>query len=434
VVRSGPPASSPTRGGTTPPVLHDCRVCGAESSVQNFLSFGPLPLGNAFIPPSEIPGEQEFPLDMGFCRRCYLVQVVDPVPTSALERVYRQYSYVPTGTTLARHYHDLAGEVLRVVRPEAGALFVDIGSNDGLLLTELRGQGPGIRIAGVEPSDKISEIARSRGVPTIHGFFDDPAADRLRTEFGAATVVSATQVFQHLRDPMGFLRRAMGLLTPNGVLVLEGRAYFPDVAAKVSFDTFYHELLFCFTLHSLRELLGRAGFSIFHAERTDAYGGSLRVYAQKVGGSRPTNPSVGELLAFERSAGVPEFETYREFGSRVEGVRDQLLGTVRRLKSGGHRLVAYGAPSTGNTLLNYCRLGKEYLEYIVDDNPLKQGLVAPGTHLPITDSRALTEHPPDYVLLVAWRLREEILEKLRPLRVRGLRGVIVPLPAPEVVG
>jgi SAM-dependent methyltransferase len=425
-------AAAPNPSGEPKP--RSCPACGATGSVRTFLSLGALPLGNAFVPPEEVPEEREFPLDMGFCERCCLVQVIDPAPASALDRVYRHYSYVPTGTTLARHYRDLAEEVIDVVRPASGSLFVDVGSNDGLLLRELRGHAPGIRIVGVEPSDKISEIARNHGVPTVHGFFDDAAVRSVRSEFGSATVVSATQVFQHLREPAEFLRKAESLLEPEGTLVLEGRAYMPDVIAKVSFDTFYHELLFCFTLHSLHEILGRAGFVVFHAERSDVYGGSLRVYARKASGSRPVDGTVAELLRFEKECGVPAFETYRAFGARVAGVRDELARTVRDLRSAGNRIVGYGAPSTGNTLLNYCRLGREFLDCIVDDNPLKQGLVAPGTHLPITDSRVLEDRTPEYVLLVAWRLREEILAKLHPLRSRGLRGVIVPLPSPEVVG
>ncbi|MGA8711064.1 MAG: class I SAM-dependent methyltransferase [Thermoplasmata archaeon] len=410
-----------------------CRGCGTENSNRRFLSLGLLPLGNAFIPAAEIPEEERFPLDMGFCDRCFLVQVMDPAPLSSLERVYRRYSYVPTGSTLAAHYRDLANDILTVVHPGRDALFVDIGSNDGLLLSDIRRQGPQVRIVGVEPSDQISEIATKRGVPTIHGFFDPKAAEELRAKFGLADVVSATQVFQHLREPGDFLRSVHGLLRPDGVLTLEGRAYFPDVAEKVSFDTFYHELLFCFTLRSLQELLQRADFTIFHAQRSTVYGGSLRVYAQKTGGPRAVQPSVPALLSAEDSAGLGEFETYRSFGQKVEGVGRELEREVHRLREGGKRVAGYGAPSTGNTLLNYCHIGPEVLEYIVDDNPLKQGLVTPGTHVPITDSQALEERPPEYVLLIAWRLRDEILQKLRPLKARGLNGVIVPLPKPEVI-
>ena len=258
-----------------------CRVCGDVTGVREFLSLGVLPLGNAFIPTSEIPSEEEFPLAMGVCSSCHLVQIVEPAPVEAIQKVYRNYSYVPTGATLAQHYGALAQEIVRVVELSPGAMFVDIGSNDGLLLRSIRQRVPTAKVGGVEPSSRIAKIARSQGVPTITGFFDRSAAEEILGRFGTADVVTVTQVLQHIRDPVAFLNLIRGVMGPEGVLVLEGRAYFPDVAEKVSFDTFYHELLYCFTLHSLKFLLGRAGFSAFHAERTDVYGGSLRVFAQR---------------------------------------------------------------------------------------------------------------------------------------------------------
>ncbi|MGI0070769.1 MAG: class I SAM-dependent methyltransferase [Thermoplasmata archaeon] len=411
-----------------------CRVCGEKSGVRAFLSLGRLPLGNAFIPPSEIPGEREFPLTMGVCRACHLIQIVEPAPADAIETVYRNYSYVPTGATLARHYGELAEDIVRVVEPGPGALFLDIGSNDGLLLRSIRDRAPAAQIGGVEPSPRIAEIARGQGVPTINGFFDAAAAKEARQRFGSPDVVSATQVLQHIRDPVALVRSVAEILRPDGVLVLEGRAYFPDVVEKVSFDTFYHELLYCFTLHSLEPLLAQAGFRVFHASPSDAYGGSLRVYAQLAkGGRRSVSPAVESVRAAEVAAGVPRFDAYARFAERVEGVRARLGKTVSELKSTGATIAGYGAPSTGTTLLSYCGLGHDVVDYIVDDNPLKQGLVTPGTHVPITPSSALTERPPDYVLVIAWRLREEILARLAPVRGDRIRGVLLPLPEPELL-
>ncbi len=411
-----------------------CRVCGEARGVQAFLSLGALPLGNAFIPVSAIASEQVFPLTMGVCAVCHLIQIVEPAPVEAIENVYRNYSYVPTGETLARHYGALAQEMVRVVEPKPGSVFLDIGSNDGLLLRSIRERAPDARIGGVEPSPRIAEIARSQGVPTIDGFFDARAAEQVATRFGGVDVASATQVLQHIRDPTTLLRSVHGILNPDGVLVLEGRAYFPDVADKVAFDTFYHELLYCFTLHSLTHLLGMAGFAVFHAERSDVYGGSLRVFAQRIdGGRRPVRGSVKEIRDAEVAAGVTRYETYAAFAGRVEGVRSRLRQTVGDLSSKGSSIAGYGAPSTGTTLLSYCGLGRDVIAYIVDDNPLKQGLVTPGTHVPITPSSSLTERPPDYVLIIAWRLKDEILARLAPLRGDRIKGVIVPLPTPELV-
>jgi SAM-dependent methyltransferase len=424
-------ADSPPPASTDP--SHACRGCGDPGSIDGFLSLGEMPLGNAFIPPSEIAGEVRYPLEMGVCRSCFLVQVVDPAPVAALEKVYRNYSYVPTGKTLEDHYDAFAADVLRTIDPAPGSLFVDIGSNDGLFLSKLRRHRPDARVVGVEPSTRPADLARARAITTVQGFFDAATAGAVRSQFGPAHVLSATQVFQHLREPHRFLELADSLLEPGGVLVLEGRAYFPDVDEKVSFDTFYHELLFCFTLHSLSRLLERSGFGIFHAEHQEIYGGSLRVFAQRKDGGRPVDPSVPRLLAREREQGVADVATYVAFGRKVEGVRQQVVRLVRDLRKGGERIVGYGAPSTGNTLLCYCDLDQKVLDYIVDDNPLKQGLVTPGTHLSIENSAEITKRPPAYILVIAWRLQEEIVAKLRPLRDQGLRGILIPLPHPEVL-
>jgi SAM-dependent methyltransferase len=431
VDRGSPPSSAASSDLPRPTA---CRVCGAIESVRTFLSLGPLPLGNAFVPASEVQDDQEFPLDVGVCGRCHLVQIVEPAPVPAIEKVYRNYSYVPTGATLERHYAALADDIVATAAPRPGALFVDIGSNDGLLLRSILRKAPESRIAGVEPSPAISEIARGKGVPTINRFFDGPAADELLAKHGPASVVSATQVLQHIRDPVAFLRSVARILRSDGVLVLEGRAYFPDVAEKVAFDTFYHELLYCFTLRSLRSLLGQADFVPFRAERSDVYGGSLRVFAQRGStGPRPVDPSLGVIEREETGLGLASFDPYASFGQKVASLRGRLRELVGGVRSSGATIAAYGAPSTGTTLLSYCGFGRDVIDYIVDDNPLKQGLVTPGTHVPITDSSVLERTPPEYVLVLAWRLKEEILAKLAPLRGSRIRGVIVPLPTPELL-
>lgn len=409
-----------------------CHVCGA-AGVRPFLDLGLQPLGNAFLPPEEVGGERQYPLVMGVCSDCHLVQIVAPAPPEATNRVYRQYSYVPTGVTLERHYAQLAEEIVRAVGPRPRARFLDIGSNDGLLLRSILARAPDARVQGVEPSPRIAAIARGHGVPTLDGFFTPEIAREVAAHGGPVDVASATQVLQHVREPVDFLESVHALLAPDGILALEGRAYFPAVREEVAFDTFYHELLYGFTLHSLERLLALAGFSAFDAVPTEAYGGSLRVLAQRTDtGRRPVGPSVAAVRTAEKAAGVTEFASYREFAAQVEGVRSSLRETVASAVSGGRSLAGYGAPSTGTTLLSYCGLGSDVVRYIVDDNPLKQGLVTPGTHIPIRSSEALREHPVDFVLLIAWRLRDEIVARLERARPDRLRGVIVPLPTPEL--
>lgn len=391
-----------------------------------------MPPGNGFLPPAEISSERSFPLSMGVCAQCHTVQVMDPVPEEDLKQVYRNYSYVPTGATLSAHYRDLAGDIVAVTKLEPGALVVDVGSNDGLLLHSILGHRPGLRVAGVEPATRIAQLARDRGIPTVNRFLDDEAVTEIRTRFGPARIVSATQVFQHLRRPADFLRAVSTLLDRGGVLVIEGRAYFPQVSATNSFDIFYHELLFCYTLTSLAEILRRSGFSIFRASKQSVYGGSLRIYASRTDEAPPTDGSVRAILEEEANSGISDRKTYEAFGSRVATARDELGRMVRDLRSKGMSLSGYGAPSTGSTLLNYCGFGPETIGYIVDDNPLKQGLVTPGTHIPILASSAFRDRPSDYVLVLAWRLRDEILTNLSALSLNGLRGAIVPLPRSEI--
>jgi SAM-dependent methyltransferase len=412
-----------------------CHVCGSATGVRPFLDLGMQPLGNAFIPATEVASERQYPLVMGVCGDCHLVQIVAPAPSHATNRVYRNYSYVPTGETLEQQYAHTAEEIVRLVEPRDGSRFLDVGSNDGLLLRSIRQRAPHAEVLGVEPSARISAIARKKGVPTLTGFFDAETAREVAARWGQVDVASATQVLQHVRDPVGLLRSLRELLAPDGVLVLEGRAYFPAVLEKVAFDTFYHELLYAFTLHSLERLLALAGFGPFHARRTDAYGGSLRVFSQRIDtGRRPVRESIAEVRAAEVAAGVTRFEAYRAFARSTETVRSQLRAAVARPTAGGRSLAGYGAPSTGTTLLNYCGLDHRVVRYIVDDNPLKQGLVTPGTHVPITPPSELRDHPVDYVLVIAWRLKDEIVARLGPIENGHLRGIIVPLPNPELVG
>ncbi len=417
--------------GTTRTV---CRVCGAPGAVRPFLSLGSLPMGNAFIAPKEISGEQQFPLDIGFCESCYLVQIVEPAPVSAIEKVYRNYSYVPTGATLERHYRALAADIVSTVTPRPDALFVDIGSNDGLLLRSVRAQAPNCGIVGVEPSPKISEIARGHGVPTINRFFDDAAADELLSLHGPADVISATQVLQHIRDPVRLLRsvdadapaerRPRSRRSGRTSLMSPRRSRStPSTTSSCSASPFTRSRT-C-SPRRVSWYSARRG-----ATRT---AGRLRVFAQKREGTREPLPSVAKTLSDEVRAGLDRFDAYARFGAQVEGLRTALRATVNDVRSSGQTISAYGAPSTGTTLLSYCGFGRDQIEYIVDDNPLKQGLVTPGSHIPITDSSALEQRPTDCVLILAWRLKDEILARLAPLRGSRIKSVIIPLPTPELV-
>ena len=406
-----------------------CRVC--DSDVANFLSFGKIPLGNACLSQEQLDkgNEEKFDLDIGFCSNCCLVQQTKPPPLTNLEKDYRNYSYVPVGESLRGNLKNLSKNIAAEFNLGKESLFVDIGSNDGTLLSSIKDH---CRVLGIEPAVRISEISSQSGVPTINAFFSHDVAESIISEHGYADAITVTQVLQHIPELIQFLKDVKRLLKPNGVLVVEGR-YFGDTIIKNSFDTVYHEMIYFFTLTSLINIFESIGMNVFKAEHVDVYGGSLRVYVKngnKYGNEKAE--SVEIMKASEKKLMLHKHHTYVEFANKVYKLRSDIRQHILELKEKGMTIAGYGAPSTSSTLLNFCSIGKEEIMYIVDDSPLKQGLFTPGTHIPIKDASALLEKRPDYLMLLAWRLQGEILPKLNDLRDSGTK-VILPLPEIRIV-
>ena len=277
-----------------------CKACG-KRTLRSFLSFGRLPLGNAFLKKDQVNGEKKFKLELGFCSSCHLVQQVKPPPSGSLARVYRNYRYVPVGSSLRGNLASLSRSIADEFGLDANSFFLDVGSNDGALLSGILER---CRVLGIEPAVDISEMARKAGVDTMTGFFTPELAGEVLSERGQADVVTATQVLQHIPDVMQFMRSIRSILKPSGIFVVEGR-YFADTVSKCSFDTVYHEMLYFFTLTSLVSLFGAVGLQIFRAKLVDVYGGSLLVYAKLKDNMRiPVEDSVAQILASEKVAGL----------------------------------------------------------------------------------------------------------------------------------
>ena len=404
-----------------------CKGC-SEDKVRKFLSLGKLPLGNAFMREDQLGAEELFDLDLGFCDNCTLVQQINPPPQSVLAEDYRNYHYVPYGDTLKNHYGDFGENLVKDLKITKDSFVVDIGSNDGTLLGSIK-RTQNCKILGVEPAEQISEMARSAGIPTITGFFSDKISEQIRSEHGYADIISTTQVLQHIPSLNDFIANVSKTLKPKGMYVFEGR-YFADTIEKTSFDTVYHEMIHFFTLRSLAYQLQKHNLTPVYARLVDIYGGSLRIYAQKFGGE--VGDSIAAINDYENRLALGEFTTYEKFADNVYSMKNQINGFIYDLKSKGKTIAAYGAPSTGTTLMNFCGIGRSQIDYIIDDSPLKQGLFQPGTHIPIFDSAVLDKNTPDYLLIIAWRLKKDILPKLDHLRKKGMK-VIIPLPQIEVI-
>lgn len=388
-----------------------------------------MALANSFLTPEEA-SQEEFvcPLSLVWCPACGLVQLTHVVPP---ERMFSNYLYVSSTTqTFQKHFSEYAKRAKEKLVKKAGPLLaVDIGSNDGLLLSCF--QNEGLKAVGVEPARNLSEAANERGRPTINDYFGSSAVDQLLRNEGSADIITGNNVFAHIDDIPELLRNVSRLLRPEGAFIIEF-PYLVTMVENMLFDMIYHEHLSYIAVTPLRSLLHRFELEIFAIEEVPSHGGSLRIFIQKKAAARTVSEEVERFLRREAEKGYGSLPVYQEFARRVQGVKNELAALVKEIRSRGKSLSGYGAPAKGNTLINFCRWGPSQINYLVDDNPLKQNLLSPGAKIPVVSSRYLFENPTDYVILFAWNFAAEILKKLTPLKERKTRSII-PLPKPRII-
>ncbi len=421
----------PKTSVTSKPDLYrktQCRYCHSPLP-ESFLDLGTMSLANSFLKKEEL-GQEEFvcPLRLSWCSQCWLVQLSDVVPA---DKMFHNYLYVSSTTeTFKRHFADYAKKIkARLVNPTSNLLAVDIGSNDGLLLSCYEKEG--MKAVGVEPAVNLAEEANRNGITTINDYFGACTVDTILSQFGPADVISGNNVFAHIDDIHDVCRNVFRLLKSQGIFVIEF-PYLGVMLEKMFFDMIYHEHLSYIGVCALTKLLEQFGLEIFAIEEVVSHGGSLRVFIQKKGAGRPVSGEVTDFLRKETEKGYGSFRVYQEFAGKVNRVKIELLREVSRILSKGKRISGYGAPAKGNTLINFCGLSPSQIDYIVDDNPLKQNLFTPGARIPVVPSSHLFSHPTDYVILFAWNFAEEIIKKLQPLRERDVKFMI-PLPHLQVV-
>ena len=397
----------------------ECQGCGALLTIT-LVDLGVQPLANSYLTPDQVDSpEPVFPLHARVCEQCLLVQVdrVTP-PETIFNETYAYFSSF--SDSWLNHCRQYAADMIGRFDLGAESQVVEIASNDGYLLQYFAERG--IPVLGIEPAGNVAAAARAKGVPTEVKFFGAETASELARRGLSADLMAAKNVMAHVPDIHDFVGGIPILLKPEGVFTVE----FPhllNLIREVQFDTIYHEHFTYLSLLAVKRIFEQHGLVIFDATEQPTHGGSLRVFACHSGAAHVLTDNVEHVLQKERDFGLDRVEGYRGFEERVKAVRAGLLPFLDDARADGKSVAAYGAAAKGNTLLNYCGVGTDHIAFAVDRNPAKQGTLLPGSHIPVRAPDALAEFKPDYVLILPWNLRDEIVSQLASVRDWGGRFV-----------
>ncbi len=404
-----------------------CRFCGTPLN-HALVDLGMSPLCESYVSPEGLNQMERFyPLRVFVCGRCLLAQLQEYVSPEEIFTEYAYFSsYADSWVDHAKRYTELMAERFAIGPP---SLVVELASNDGYLLQYFIKKG--VPVLGVEPARNVARAAIEKGIPTRVEFFGEKLARDLVAEGKAADLVVGNNVLAQVPGLNDFVRGLKVLLKPRGVITLE----FPHLARLMDgnqFDTIYHEHFSYFSLLATEKIFAAHGLTLFDVDELPTHGGSLRIYARHAeDGTKAVEARVGALRTREEAAGLTRMETYEAFSEKVKETKRKLLAFLIGAKREGKTICGYGAPGKGNTLLNYCGIRTDFLDYTVDRNPYKQGKFTPGTHIPIYAPDRIRETRPDYVFILPWNFKEEIIGQLGYIRDWGGR-FIVPIPEPKV--
>ncbi len=397
-----------------------CRFCDAPLT-HTFVDLGVSPLANSYVEPDRLEAaEPFFPLRVYLCTECLLVQL----PAAARpEEIFTEYAYFSSySTSWVEHARRYAEAATRRLGLGADNLVVEIASNDGYLLRHFRERR--VPVLGIEPAKNVAAAAREAGIPTLDEFFTRAKAEELVAAGSRADLLVGNNVLAHVPELNDFVAGLQIVLAPGGVVTME----FPHLLRlieELQFDTIYHEHVSYFSFTAVRRIFAAHGLELFDVEELPTHGGSLRIWGRRPAeGGEPVAARVADLLAREEAAGLLDPATYAAFEERVRATKRALLGFLIEAKEAGSTIAGYGAPAKGNTLLNYCGVGTDFLDFTVDRSPHKQGRYLPGSRIPIEAPDALRERKPDYVLILPWNLEEEIVEQMADVRSWGGRFVV----------
>ena len=404
-----------------------CRLCG-NSNLISVLDLGASPPCESFLSEEQLDlPEATYPLHLRLCPDCLLLQIpalITPEDTFGGDYAYYS-SYSTSWVEHARRFVDQAVDALDL---DPDGFVVEVAANDGYLLQHVVNRG--IRCLGIEPSVNCSEAARAKGIPMLRAFLDEALAARVRDEHGPADLVVANNVFAHIPDITGFAAGLRGLVADTGRVSIEVH-HALSLITSAQFDTIYHEHFQYWTVLAARHGLAAGGLRLVDVELLPTHGGSIRLWAVPEDADVAEHPRVADVETVERTAGLDSPDGYLGLAERVAGIRDDLVSFLIEARRAGRRVVAYGAPGKGNTLLNYCGIRPDLLAYAADRNTFKHGRYTPGTRIPVVSPEHLIEDCPDDVLVLPWNLRNEITAQLTAILRPGTR-LVWPLPELEV--
>lgn len=400
-----------------------CRFCGAKLH-HTFVDLGMSPLCESYVGPDRLNQMEPFyPLHVYVCDRCFLVQLEEYVHPA---EIFSEYAYFSSySDSWLEHAKNYAEMIVREMNLDNRSRIIELGSNDGYLLQYFVQKGLSVR--GVEPAVNVAAAAEKRGVPTVVKFFNSETARELCAQFGQADLLIGNNVLAQVPDLNDFVAGMKMLLAPTGVITME----FPHLMRLMEanqFDTIYHEHFSYFSYSAVERIFAAHDLILFDVEELSTHGGSLRIFGRHAS-TKPISGRVLEMRQREQNAGFSRLQTYSNFGEQVRQTKWKLLEFLIGVKRDGKSIAGYGAPGKGNTLLNYCGIRTDFIDYTVDRNPYKQGKYLPGTRIPIFDPQKLIETKPDYLLILPWNLKDEIMSQMSAVRQWGAKFVV---PIPEV--
>ena len=406
-----------------------CRFC--ESALTNiFLDLGMSPMANSFLKSADLnTTEPCYPLCSYVCSNCFLVQLDE---FEKPQEIFSNYAYFSSfSTTWIDHVEEFVNQLINQFKIDKEKHVIEIASNDGYLLQHFKKKD--IPILGIEPAKNIASYAESKGIPTINKFFGVDTAQELAQNGQKADFLIAFNVMPHVPNLNDFVNGLKMLLNPDGILIIQFSAYLLKLIELNEFDMIYHEHFSYFSLGTLKKIFSELKLKIFDAEELSIHGGSLRLYIiHEENNSYQKSTRVDHILEKEKQFGLLETSTYDNFTKNIQNVKQDICNFFVEARKENKKIVCYGAPAKGNTLLNFCGIGKDFIEYTVDKNPHKQELFLPGTHIPIYSPEKILSTKPDYLLILPWNLKDEIIEEMNFIRDWNGKFVVL-IPKIEII-